>query len=266
MPVSMVNLFDEEFGESLHGASTQTNYGEKVKLIRDRLEIDAELMKSFFHPTINNITRHLSQLLSRSDMRDVDTILMVGGFSECSLVQEAIRRTFHDKRVIIPAEAGMAVLKGAVIFGHQPSAVSARVVKYTYGCEDFPDFNPRYHPPEKRIPKYGRHVCRDVFSPIVDMGTRLASGESISHIHEPISDAQTSMTINIFVSTEPHPEYTTDRGCSHLGRLTIPLPPPMRGCVREVEGRMMFGDTELLFEAKDLSSGRVYKAMFDCLE
>ena len=33
---------------------------------------------------------------------------------------------FRDKKVIIPEGAGMAVLKGAVIFGHDPSAISER--------------------------------------------------------------------------------------------------------------------------------------------
>ena len=33
---------------------------------------------------------------------------------------------FKDKKVIIPEAAGIAVLKGAVIFGHDPSAISER--------------------------------------------------------------------------------------------------------------------------------------------
>lgn len=33
---------------------------------------------------------------------------------------------FKDKKVIIPEGAGIAVLKGAVIFGHDPSAISER--------------------------------------------------------------------------------------------------------------------------------------------
>lgn len=28
-------------------------------------------------------------------------------------------KTFPDKRVIVPVDAGLAVLKGAVLFGHQ---------------------------------------------------------------------------------------------------------------------------------------------------
>jgi activator of 2-hydroxyglutaryl-CoA dehydratase len=46
---------------------------------------------------------------------------MVGGFSECELVQDAIRDKIRSSiTLIIPEEAGLAVLKGAVLFGHQP--------------------------------------------------------------------------------------------------------------------------------------------------
>jgi activator of 2-hydroxyglutaryl-CoA dehydratase len=50
---------------------------------------------------------------------------MVGGFSECELVQDAIRDKIGTSiKLIIPVEAGLAVLKGAVLFGHQPKSVS----------------------------------------------------------------------------------------------------------------------------------------------
>ena len=33
---------------------------------------------------------------------------------------------FPNKNIIVPKEPGLAVLKGAVIFGHDPSAISER--------------------------------------------------------------------------------------------------------------------------------------------
>lgn len=44
---------------------------------------------------------------------------MVGGFSECEIVQDAIRKAFPECRVVVPHEAGLAVLIGAVLFGHR---------------------------------------------------------------------------------------------------------------------------------------------------
>ncbi|CAG2210702.1 unnamed protein product [Mytilus edulis] len=49
----------------------------------------------------------------------VKSIILVGSFSECSLVQETIRKTFSTRNVIVPEDSGLAVLKGAVIYGHK---------------------------------------------------------------------------------------------------------------------------------------------------
>jgi molecular chaperone DnaK (HSP70) len=58
--------------------------------------------------------------LSKQMENGLSTILMVGGFSECPLIQDAVQAAFPDKRIIIPEDAGMSVLKGAVLFGHRP--------------------------------------------------------------------------------------------------------------------------------------------------
>jgi molecular chaperone DnaK (HSP70) len=52
---------------------------------------------------------------------------MVGGFSESPIMQSAIKEAFSTKKVIIPDEAGLAVLKGAVMYGHKPQTISVRV-------------------------------------------------------------------------------------------------------------------------------------------
>ena len=74
---------------------------------------------------------------------------MVGGFSESEVVQDAVRSAFRDCRIVIPQEAGLAVLKGAVQFGHDPSIIAARVAKFTYGIGSTVPFDPEVHDPGK---------------------------------------------------------------------------------------------------------------------
>lgn len=49
---------------------------------------------------------------------------MVGGLSECKLIQDALRERFNTLHFIIPADAKIAVLKGAVYLGHLPNTIS----------------------------------------------------------------------------------------------------------------------------------------------
>lgn len=78
----------------------------------------------------------MQELLRHSSVKDVSSIIRVGGFAESPMLQAAITNAFKDKKkkdFIVPRDAGLAVLKGAVLFGHQPKTISARVCKYTYG-------------------------------------------------------------------------------------------------------------------------------------
>lgn len=90
---------------------------------------------------------------------------MVGGFSESVILQEAVKNVFPGRNVIIPAEPGLVVVKGAVAFGHDPSLISSRISKYTYGTNIIEDFRADEH--SKR---YMGFYCREIFLPLVKAG------------------------------------------------------------------------------------------------
>lgn len=66
---------------------------------------------------------------------DVKKILMVGGFSESCIFQEALRDAFPNCQVVVPEEAGLAVLRGAVLLGFYSGTKPCRVSRHTYGVD-----------------------------------------------------------------------------------------------------------------------------------
>ena len=96
-------------------------------------------------------------------------MLLVCGFSESKIVHSAIKRTFPDMTLIIPNETGLAVLKGAVIFGHNPSVIMFRVSRYTYGVDVISEFKPGLHPPEYKIydTYVNKYKCKHIFEAFV---------------------------------------------------------------------------------------------------
>jgi archaeosine-15-forming tRNA-guanine transglycosylase len=56
------------------------------------------------------------------------------------IIQDKIKSFFPSYRVIVPEDAELAVLKGAVLFGHKPDYIVARIARYTYGVECQEDF------------------------------------------------------------------------------------------------------------------------------
>ncbi|XP_056012673.1 heat shock 70 kDa protein 12A-like isoform X3 [Ostrea edulis] len=89
-----------------------------VKYTAGKLKWENKYFRGFFKKTIDSIVKHIDELFEEDVGRDVDIIVMVGGLSECHLVQDAIKKNFEQKTVIVPEEAGLAVVKGAVYLGH----------------------------------------------------------------------------------------------------------------------------------------------------
>lgn len=65
-----------------------------------------------FSESIRNTVEHLQDLLSQESLKDVKTILLVGGFSESRILQEAIKKEFSEKVVVRPENSGMAIVLG----------------------------------------------------------------------------------------------------------------------------------------------------------
>ena len=113
---------------------------EKVTFLSDKCRVAPELFREFFDGPVNRIIDQLKTVTRR--VRDVSTILMVGGFSESDILQCRVKHTFPNMKVIIPNEAGLAVLKGAVIYGHEPETITSRICRYTYGVDTCVPFVP----------------------------------------------------------------------------------------------------------------------------
>lgn len=218
----------------------------------------------FFKETIDSIVGHIEKLLKDAKISDTKAILMVGGFSECKLVQQAIIEKCTGKKVIIPIDAGLAVVKGAVYFGHDPKAISRRVAMYTYGIQTWPEFKPTLHPLSKKYEIDGKSRCKDVFFPIVRKGEKIPVGLSKPQIFRPLFEKGSMLHCSVYISDDEDPKYIDESGCDLLGTLEVPLLNHDPANV-EVEETLYFGETELRVTARDLSTNKAIDFTFDIL-
>lgn len=259
----------EAYKSSTKGTSTVENaidkssYKGKISWLPDKIRLDAELFKGIFKPCTDKIVNHIKDLLKYPEMKGTNTFLMVGGFSESEMVQEAIMKALPGKNVIIPDEAGLSVLKGAVIFGHRPVAITSRVSKYTYGINISPPFDPDRHPEERKVSVGTVDRCRDVFKKYIQEGDMVMVGEPRSGKHITLSPHQKEMQLNIYASTKREPQFVDEEGSEYLGRVVVELP-DSDDKIR-VEVTMMFGETELTVEAEELTTNKKFSSYFDFL-
>ena len=251
------------------------SYKDQVAFENNKIRMPVEIFKGFFTSTTHSIVEHMKKLYREKSVSEVKTILMVGGFSESSIVQAAIQevfgpdskdKMFGGKRIIVPEESGLAVLKGAVYFGHIPDAISRRVSRYTYGIQSYPEFNPSRHPADKKVMIDGVARCKDVFFPYVRKGEQIKPGQQHSQVFQALRPKESKLECAVYISERADPEYITEAGCKKLGVLTIALPPRRDGEMMELEETMIFGETELRVKARDIYTHTEKEIKFDLLE
>ncbi|XP_063415149.1 heat shock 70 kDa protein 12B-like [Mytilus trossulus] len=263
VPSTLSEIFKREEGTDFKQSVSSSK---RVTWVGDKLRVDAALAQGFFDSTCQHIVQHLKGIFKEEKVRGTDTILMVGGFSDSPMLRKAVEVSFPDKNIIIPHEAGLAVLKGAVQYGYEPRIISTRVCKFTYGVRTNSRFKEGVDPESKRKMVEGKARCKDSFSKHVEIEQAVHINEATEEkMYYPLHSKQTSMLISIYTSTDKKPRYTDDPSCAYLGELTVQMPDTRRGKDREVSVQLTFGGTEIEVKATNTGTGEETKAILNFL-
>jgi len=218
------------------------------------MRIDTNLIIDMFKQASERIIELISDVLKKIKGSNLKMIVLVGGFSGCKIIQDNIKSFFPNYRVIVPEGAELAVLKGAVLFGHKPDYIVARIARYTYGVQVHKDFNPGIHEPVRCVVINGKKKCKNVFSIYIKAGSVVELGAKITDIIGTAETFQSSMPFRIVQSTIECPEYTDVEGCTEIGTLTVDVQDPSEEN-RRFRVNMIFGNTELKVTAFDEKYG-----------
>ena len=244
-------------GKTIKEKNKSHKFAQDISFLSDKIRISPSVAKSFFEETITANISHLKQLFKREEVRNVESVLMVGGFSECPMLADRVKAASMGKRLIIPQDAGLVILKGAVLFGHDPSLIKERKSKYTYGIGMLIDFDPKVHPEERKITKAnGDVLCGPIFSKHVEIDKSIPVG--IPQFRKSYSSHEDDDECNIVVyyTLDTNPVYVTDKGCNTAARLTIPL--SQSRSEEDIDVEFTFGGTEIEVKAVLESTGQEF--------
>lgn len=130
MPGSFIVLLKEIKNRSIKEAATQADLGEdNIRCSGQKLLIPAKCFRRLFEQTLISLITSIRKILSNAKLSDLKTMIMVGGFSECELVMNAVKDEFggNSMKIITPAEACLAVVKGAVLYGHSKITTTTKI-------------------------------------------------------------------------------------------------------------------------------------------
>ena len=265
---TFLEKYKQVHGKEISLRTKETKYADSLIWKGDKMRMKKELFQSFFKPSCDEIVNHVRKLLADHKVEGTNIILMVGGFSESEIVQNAVRSAFPEYRIVIPQEAGLAVLKGAVLFGHDPSIIDARIAKYTYGIETSEIFDPNKHEQRRkeRDKKDGKYRCHGIFSRHVEAGAILyRNEEQREHIYFPIYADQKKISFPVYISESGNPMYTDDPGCKWLGQLQMDISNTSGGLDRKFAAKLKFGGTEITVTAKNVQTNQIVHTYIDFL-
>ena len=264
VPVTFVEECEKRLGKDLTTLTNQSRFNNSFFWKSDKVRIHLSTFENFFKPACEAIIEHVGKLFKSAKVKGVKNILMVGGFSESPLLQDAIRKAFKDCQVIVPQDAGLAVLRGAVVFGYNPKAIESRIARYTYGVGTSVEFDPNKHMGSKKKVINGKEYCTDIFSRHVQRGSELLTDVAQSErSYSPLSQHQKQVEIKIYTSEKDDPLYIEN--CGNIGKFSVDLPEGDKED-RSVSVKMIFGKTELTAEATVVKTGKITPGVFELPE
>ncbi|KAI3362759.1 hypothetical protein L3Q82_001642 [Scortum barcoo] len=267
LPFSFIDYYKKFRGHSVEHALRKSNVDFVKWSSQGMLRMNPDAMNSLFKPTIDHIIQHLVELFEKPEVSDIKFLFLVGGFAESPLLQQAVQNMLQGRsRIIIPHDVGLTILKGAVLFGLDPSIIKVRRSPLTYGVGVLNRFMESKHPPEKLLVKDGTRWCTDVFDTFIAADQSVALGEMVKRSYTPAKPSQQVIVIHIYCSEKESVSFISEPGVKKCGTLRLDVSGTESTAPRrEIQTLMQFGDTEIRAMAVDVSTGRTVKASIDFL-
>lgn len=120
LPPRLLEIFKEQTQETLTEALTRTRYAKTVELTGNKLRVHPKIFKDFYNQSLQGIIQVITDTMESFQGASESKFLLVSDFVTSPMVLKAIRESFPDNKVIAPTDPALAVMKGAVIFGHIP--------------------------------------------------------------------------------------------------------------------------------------------------
>lgn len=222
------------------------------------------LLKTCFLPKAEDVFVELQQILTKHG--DIDCVLAVGGLAPSPAVVSEIQKYVKDIPVYAPFDPSLAVVNGAVLYGHDKNVIKARVCPYSYGIQSMRPFIEGKDDESKKVKQEGETWCKHTFRALYKAGDLVRLGEVRTYdFMESFTDknrqGRRDIPIHcvIFASRDREPRYVTDPGCHEHGTLSID--PPNAGFPDQYECTIgfEFAGTEII--ARIYEENRIIKTV-----
>ncbi|XP_071128830.1 heat shock 70 kDa protein 12A-like isoform X2 [Mytilus edulis] len=233
-----------------------------VKMVKGRLQIEKKMVNAIFKECIDTLCKNIKDLLSKKETEDVSSLIMVGGYSSCTLLQKTLKDMFSDLKIIYPPDPETTVIKGAVIMGHMNTPIARRLARYHYGIainselDLVESFNGSLAEQTDTEPEFLAFIKK--LDPI-------KVNDVIAEYDVPVSSGQEKVIIEVYASdSNVPPKVVSDAHCRKIGTIRIKMSNINDDTMLKVG--MSCDGTEFKAVARDYTTGRCFAGICRFLE
>lgn len=238
----------------------------EIKFSSGKLVLAADVVNELFKDALDQINEHVKSLMLKSKLKDARYIFLVGGFAESGRLQRSLKKEFSETvNVLIPEEASLAVVRGAVAFGHDPSSICQRICRYTYGVGSYLPFKEGEHREDLKVQSEGMVLCKNIFQIWAEAGEVIGHNESWRESYTPIINNQKGILFEFYKSTRRKVKYVDEEGVVKCGCLVVEMPDLRGDRARSVDLEVIFGGTEIRVVGYDHTSQTKRETYIDFL-
>lgn len=245
----------------------------------DKLKIPAKHMMGFFNGTLDEISRHIKNKLKTEELKDINNVILVGGFSVPNIVKDRLKEVFPENaNFYCPENSEVATLEGAVLYGQSQihttyekskprsitPSINSRRSRFTYGMDSHVQFNPTKHPESKKFRDGDEVFCKDYFWVLLRAGAKLSRDKKGTMRTFTMDKDSTTLDVVIYKTENPSPKFVDDPGCLRLGTLVVDMTEGLGIPNREIKIGLQYNDTELNVYAIN-NIDKTVKTTFDLL-
>ncbi|XP_045187900.1 heat shock 70 kDa protein 12A-like [Mercenaria mercenaria] len=215
----------------------------------------ADILRRLMDKSVEEILTFIKDvIISETNLRkNIHAVVLVGGFALSDFLYKSIQREIKSVTILRPWSCDKAVLRGAVLFGHNERILSVRIPRLTYGIKSFKPFKSIY-PLERKVIIDGKAYVKDYFSKHVTRGQEVHIDEwTTPREYKPQCNSENT-SIFIYSSNADSPTYIDEDSCKSIGQLVLDFT-RKKGKLNLLEVSFNFGHTELLAKVTHQSSG-----------
>ena len=234
----------------------------------DQMQVRADLIKALYRPSVDAICKCLNEDLTKPPLSKVSALYMVGSFSKSQYLIQSVRRKTRvnvpPEHIINPPDSSVAIVKGAVMYGINPSIVQERVAARSYGFCKYIRFDSSMHPKSKAVYHNKVKMCKDIYDEFLECGQKVRNSGMpvITRSYFPVEPNQLRMIIKVY-SAPKAVKYVDDRGSEHMASIMVEMPDITGGMNRKVFVVIEFDGPEIHVVAKDENTGKCYDVSLD---